>query len=87
MVVGDKKCTTDEHGRRKGDIGRCGIRVEDVYSHNGISSDEESIPDDDMGEVLFNAEAEQLIDENADKDFFLFPSKKFFCCIVTCTVS
>ena len=55
-----------------------GIRVEDVYGHNGISSDEESFPDDDMGEVFFNAEAEQLIDENADKDFFPFPSEKFF---------
>jgi hypothetical protein len=54
------------------------IRDEDVYGRNGISSDEESMPDDDMGEVIFNAEAEQLIDENADKDFFPFPSEKFF---------
>ena len=55
-----------------------GIRVEDVSAIMGFHQMRKVYQTMTWGRYFFNAEAEQIIDENADKDFFPFPSEKFF---------
>ena len=55
-----------------------GIRVEDVSAIMGFHQMRKVYQTMTWGRYFFNTEAEQIIDENADKDFFPFPSEKFF---------